>query len=179
MIKELEDKYNTYEIKYLKDCISDKDLFLIGISKIKKDFNKMRSRAYKKLLLNSISSIKTRFVDVILGGDDVTYFLDSGDNILYELIDLCDENDLLINRIEEYLNDDNYLELIKLLDFQIDYFISNYNYFMSLVNRINRTLSGISFLSSEFDNNRVLHRIFMNEKIKKYKPKNVEKSIKM
>ena len=173
----IETYYNNYQIKYLKDC-SDDDLLRISLSKLRKDFNKMKSSVYKRLIINSFFMFREKILNTF-SCEDYTDVYDKDNNILEDVLSLCDENIDLFDRLENLIEYGNN-EIIKLLDFQIDFYINNYNYLMSKRNSLEKNHYCFSFQDFNYEDNKFLLDVFFNSKINSIKNNKVmEKKYKM
>lgn len=175
----VEDNYKNYEIKFLKDCNGDKELLKISLCKIRKDINKLRSKVYKRLIINNLYLLREKILTNLLFTDDKSDIFIRDNNIINGVLTLCDDNNNYLDRLEELL-DISFDEVYKLIDFLMDNYINNCNYIMSKRESLEKSLNGYYFCNNRYDDNRIVFDAFINCKIKDINnTKVMEKSIKM
>ena len=178
-LDELEEYYKNYELKYLNDFVNDKELLGIGLCKLKKDLYKMKSFAYRRMIINNFKVMREKIFADVFCIRDYSDVYDKDDKILNELISLSDENIGMYENIEKLVNDDNYRDILKLLDFQVDCFINNYNYLISKRDSLEKSVNGYRFSDYRYDDNRILYKVFIKNKIKLFDNKSIVKTKKI
>ena len=167
-IKEIEEEYESYEIK--TDVVTSLDEFLsfieIGIDdtdEYKKSYEKEIRDNNREKLLTKIQNF-FYFIAISTGVD----FYDRDNEILTDCISYTILFKRFYERIRGIANEDNFLELTRLVDFSCDYYYDQTDYYDYLRNSLELCSRGISMFDPNKKDSRESFTAFMDQKIKEF-----------
>ena len=161
-IEDLENEFNHFEIisdfvVSYKDFIAFMYLGLEETYSIEKDYKK----EMKKL---KMGEFKAKVLNVLFQ-DSETEFYKYDENIILELTDMLYKYREFYEKIVTISNEDNYKELVKLVDFLSKYYNEHINYFECKRDKLEMYLKRISMSNSKYEDNRDVLYEFADKKI--------------
>lgn len=176
--EDLEKEYEEFQIK--SDFVNSLDEFrvflLVGID----DTFDIEKANKKEIMYNKLSSLKAQASNVINFLDepiDVEFFaLDN--EILENVGDITVQFRNMYLRMVDIANGDNYLELLKLVDFCSTYYGKQIDYYEYLRDRLEMMYRGIDYSNRKYDDNKDAILEFIKMMMSKYDkddPKTIKK----
>ena len=167
-VKDIEKEYEGFQIKsnFIKSCEDLVAFLLVGIDdtyEIEK-FNK------KEILYNKFAQLETRiknFIFLIFDMEEIDLF-DEDNELLEESNKLVENYRETCERVIDVANDENYLELIKLIDFCTEYYNKHIDYFEFERDVLEMSLKGISMYNPKYEDNRKVVEEFVDKKLSVY-----------
>ena len=156
MIK-IEEEYIKHEIpEELKEKVIDPYVLVLNIDDVVKRLEKEEAQLLRRRKKNHIAQKFAFFTTDILRAEDEVYA---------DMVDLVDDNLNLLIGITEIIDEDNYLELVKLVDFLVDQYLKNKEYYNSQLKVIDYATKGIVFVDNRKHNTHKMVKAFVTKKI--------------
>jgi len=160
---EIEDEYNSFKIKTTfvntyKEFISFMYLGIKETHEIEKDFK-------REIRKNNIDEVKAKLKNTLLSQNNDVSFYEYDNNLMFELITM------ILNYREIYINiiriatEDNYRELLKVMDFLTKYYKDHINYFEHKRDKLEMYIKGISYNDSRYEDNQDVLYKFIDKKL--------------
>ena len=165
-IEDIELEFNNYNIKYLNDYIDDKELVSIVLSKLKIDFHKMKSEIYKRLIINEMCILREKILSNIFKINNYSDVYEKDELIINEMLEFCSEGINYFDKIDNLIDDNNIFDLVKLLDFYLNYYYDVFNYFIDKRKNIKESIIEEYYVYNSFNDDRVVYNEFFDYKIK-------------
>ena len=163
-IEEIEEEYNKYTSP--TDFINTpEDLFMyitIGLE----DNEENR----KTLVKDYKNNHKFKLIDqarclLFFGNRQELNFYDEDNKLIEDSISITDRQKDYFERISSIITKENYLELLKLVDFSTTYYNDNIDYLEMKRDSLEYAYKGICYSNSRYEDNREVFDEFMNKKI--------------
>ena len=169
-IDEIKKEYEGFQIK--SDFVTSKDELIAFLSVGIDDTYDIEKDNNKEIKLNKIAEIEARIRNIfffIFEEEEVDFYAEDN-SILSECNKLVYYYRSLYERIIELATDDNYLELLKLVDFATEYYNSHIDYFDYQRDKLETILKGFSMYNPSKQDNRSVLEEFIDEKLSVYDP---------
>ncbi len=156
MIK-IEEEYKKHEVpEDLKEKMVDPYVLVLNIEDVVKRLIKEEAQILRTRRRNRLAQKISFFNTDILKAEDSVY---------NDMVKLIDENLDLLTSITELIDEDNYMELVKLVDFMVVQYLSNKEYYKSQLDGIDYATRGITYIDNRKNNNQKLVKAFVMKKI--------------
>lgn len=179
-MNKLEEKYYNHEVKEdFKEMIQDDTDLDMALEELIRYIEKDKRKIARDLLKNSAVRKIKRITQLLSRDDTISRVLDKDEELINELLEHIDLNLEYLEQIRSLITKNNYKELMRLVDFLVDYYISNLNYLQSRRTSLEHSLSGITYFDGARTDSRDEVNDFYNKTIVKYQGKPIEKQKKM
>lgn len=175
-IDKIEEEYKSFETKNESEVSNVNDFCsyaFTGICETKdiiKDYNRELRENKRWQLAGKIRN----FFNFIFQEEEVEFY-DYDNKILEDAIILTKQYAEIYKRLIVLADDDNYMELLKLIDFASIYYDSNIEYFEYLRDCLEMNLKGYSMCNSRYSDTREEFGKFVDKKISEYEDEKVYK----
>ena len=157
----LEDRYKTHEIpKSIKQLFISEDAVGVYLTENNLRLVKLQSKNKRQLLYNKILQLIFWFDKEALNID--RGYLKENDQLFSSTIDM-------LTSLYSVLDEKNYLEIGKLIDFILELYADNYGVISSKRRALNYNRSGIQFFDNRYSDTREDVEEFFNKETQKYK----------
>ena len=161
-IEDLENEYNHFEtisdfVETYKDFIAFMYIGLEETYSIEKDYKKEMKKLKREEFIAKI-------VNVFFHDSEIDFYM-YDENIILELTDMLYKHRGFYEKILTISNEDNYKELVKLVDFLSKYYNEHINYFECKRDKLEMYLKRINMVNSKYDDNREVLYEFADKKI--------------
>ena len=179
-IKDIKEEYKEYKIKTdyvntLEDFIAFLD---VGIDDVDENISEYSTEIHgnkKDYVLACIKSFFPMFFE-----DEETDCFEYDIELLEQEVSLAYTQKDYYKAMKNIATEKNYKELLRLLDFAIDYYVNHINYIETLRDIVALRFQGYTMYNSKYQDNRKSFHQFFIEKMNELTPHMVvEKSIKM
>ena len=180
MEKNLEEEFKNYKIKSdFIETSEDLEIFLqVGIYNAKKSIKEMEKEKNINSKDKKIAQIKNIFNFLFV--EEETSFYDEDNKIIEECISLALDYIIYFERMINLIKPDNTKELLKIVDFIVEYYNMNMDYLDSKRETLEYAYKGITFINSKYSDYRKEISDFFEKKINEYQTENsVEKKKKL
>lgn len=179
-MNKLEEKYSHHEIKAdFKEMVQDDIDLDMAVEELIRYIEKDKRKIAKDLLKNSAVRKIKRLTQLLSRDASISSVLDKDEELINELLEHIDLNLEYLEQIRSLITKDNFKELMRLVDFLVDYYISNLNYIQSRRTSLEHSLSGITYFDGARTDSRDEVNEFYNKTIVKYQGKPIEKQKKI
>lgn len=161
-VEDLDSEYEQFEIKSdfvvtYKDFIAFMYLGLEETYSIEKDYKK-EMRKLKR------DEIKAKILNLLFQDSEIDFYK-YDENIILELTDMLYKYREFYEKILTISNEDNFKELVKLVDFLSKYYNDHINYYECKRDKLEMYLKRINMSNSKYEDNREALYEFVNKKI--------------
>ena len=133
-MEEIEQEYESYVVSDdVKETIVDPFSLVLSIEIIVKKFEKVSVSIRKKKNRNKLYKM------IFLGEN---YLIQEEDDCWNKVIKTIEDNTNHLTRIVEVIDEDNFIELAKLVDFMVAKYETNMEFFVARLNSINASYHG-------------------------------------
>jgi len=170
-IEDIEKEYEGFQVK--SDFITSLDEFvaflLVGID----DTLEIEKDNRKEIRYNNIAKIESRIKNAIMFMFDCeeVNILDEDNEILGEISSLTGSYRSMYETMIDIADENNYQELVKLVDFATEYYNQHIDYFESQRDSLEMALRGISMYNPRYHDDRKVINEFINKKLSFYSNK--------
>lgn len=170
-IENIEKEYENYFPK--KDIVKSLDQLLIYIEIKLDDIDINIKEEIKERRENTIMKLAGKirnYMNFIFAEEEVDFY-DEDNDIISECILLENKYKEYLKRIMNIANEDNFVELVKLIDFSFEYYKEHIGYLNGLRESLNYSYMGFNYVDARYQDNRIIFDKFFSQIIKKYTPK--------
>ena len=165
----LKAKYKTHEVSSdILEKIQDDTSVYLNMQTATEALLRVEKKVYLKLLKNNLKQEFGSLTETIFNVPDIG-LLEMEEKYYNELVELIEENVDMIHEMMNCLSKDNYLELLKLLDFIVAEYANNYKSISSKIDGLKYVKKGIGYYDGRYPNNREEVHDFFQEEIEKYR----------
>lgn len=162
-VEEIEDEYNLFNrkttfVNTYKDFISFMYLGIKETHEIEKDFK-------REIRKNNLDIVKAKIKNTLLSQKNDIEYYEYDNGLMSEL------NTMILNYREIYVNiihiatEDNYMELLKVMDFLTYYYKEHIKYYEHKRDKLEMYIKGISFSDSRYEDNQDVLYKFIDKKL--------------
>jgi flagellin-specific chaperone FliS len=165
-IEEIENEYKEFvPVSNFVDSLEEFNAFIdVGIL----DTIEQREELKEEIRVNKKEEIKTQIINLFSILFNTVYYIDlyqKDNELIYEIIDLIDSYKNNFIRIKREACEDNYKELVKLIDFSCVYFNNHIDYYDDKRATLEFELKGIGYSNCKYENNIKVFQEFFDKKI--------------
>ena len=165
-IEELEEEYKNFNIK--SDFIQTKEDFILFLLIGVEDTYELEKDNNKEIKANKLAKWDAKVTALLMFNDasDEIEFLDEDNNILLEINKMVEDYRNMYIQIGSITNEDNYKELLKLVDFCTEYYNQHIDFFDSERDSLELMYTkGICMYNPKYSDNRDVVMEFAQKKI--------------
>lgn len=156
-MKKIEDMYNEHEVpEELKEKIVDPYILVLNIEDVVKRLVKEEGQLLRTRRRNRLAQKISVFNKDILKTEDEIYT---------DMIGVIEDNLDLFTEVTEIIDEDNYQENVKLVDFMVTQYLSNKDYYNSRLKGVDYATRGITFIDNRKHNTHKMVKAFVTKKI--------------
>lgn len=138
-MKTIESSYKEYTIpKKVQEEMQDPFALVLGIEGIVKELEQEEKIVMRKRKRN-------HFVQLLLGDNE---FLKREDSYWEQLFQILEDNLDLLVAVTDLITTENYLEIVKFVDFLITHFTNNRSYIEGRLEGLNQSIKGIQYIDN-------------------------------
>ena len=164
-IDEIAKEYETFMIK--TTLVDNEKTCRILLEVAIEDTTYEQKELIKELRENKWYRLKSQIINFFffILKSEILDLYDEDTKIIQECISFIEEYITLLERMQEIICEDNYVELTKLVDFATDYYHSQTHYYDSERDRIDYLFQGIDYYNPRVEDNREVIISFLNQKV--------------
>lgn len=174
-MNKIEEKYQKHEVKEdFKEFIRDDIDLDIAIEELIRFIEKNKRKIGKDFLKNNAIRKIKKITQLLSQDNSIISLLEEDEKLLNEIMEHIDRNINYLKQIRSLITKSNYQELMKLVDFLVDYYIGNLNYLQSQRTSIEKRVLNITYIDGRVVDSRSKVDDFFKKTIINYQAKPIE-----
>lgn len=154
---EMEEEYRVHEVpKEIKEQVQDSCILSLNIEDLIKFLGKETKKVFLKRKVNHFMQ------KIFVMSEDM---LQEVDSYYEETLNLIEENKALLQEIREMITEENFQELVKVVDFIVKHYSDNIDYIESHIEGLSQARDGIQYVDNRKKYTKKSLKEFINKKL--------------
>ena len=160
-MRNIEEEYKTHQLpEDIHQIIQNPYDFVLSIDNLIKKFEREQRKLVRRIGRNALAQ-KLFFADKEI--------LAAEGEQLNTLDDIIDDNLSILVEVLEALTDDNFPELMKMVDFQVSHYLENRGYIGGRIEALCQSVNGFGYFDYRYENTHPAVKEFLTKKLEAMK----------
>ena len=167
-IEEIEEEYRNFKLK--SDFVKSKEDFILFLLIGMEDTYVLEEDNNREIRINNRNKLDAKIRKFLFFSDDNSEvdFFDQDNNILLEINKMVEDYRNMYAIMTEIVDEDNYKELVKLVDFCTEYYNYHIDFFDSERDSLEMAMKGICMYNPKYSDNRDVVKEFVENKMREF-----------